>query len=157
MSIEQLLAFIVIGFFVFMMVRVLKPAGADSFGMNYKYSFYGGGTGIAISPERCIVKLKEKSMEKEYPFEMIRSWESNLQVGGFAVGSGINVASHNLGQSMANKRASGLFVHTKDIENTTWRIAMLDKREQAKWMEILQQCINEGQIGQHKRGTDQAR
>jgi hypothetical protein len=53
------------------------------------------------------------------------------------------VGAANLGQAIANKRASGLFVRTRDIENPMWRIEMLGRQNQAKWMEILQQSINE--------------
>ncbi|MBJ6985633.1 hypothetical protein JGR68_01265 [Luteimonas sp. MC1750] len=79
----------------------------------------------------------------------MRSWESNLQTGGMAVhgGSSLSGASSvgaaNLGRSIANRRASGLFVLTRDVDNPRWRIEMLGKREQSKWMEILQQSINE--------------
>lgn len=131
-------------------VSLVRGKSADTaFGQGFKYSFTGGRTGIAVSPERRVLKLKVKSKTKEYPFDQIRSWQTNLQTGGMAVHGGssltgaTNVGAANMGQLMANKRASGLFVYTKDIENTEWRIEILRKDEQAKWMEILQQCINE--------------
>lgn len=127
-----------------------RNTSKSGFGEGYKYSFSYGKTGIAVCPEKRLVKLREKSLVKEYPFEMIRSWESNIQTGGMAVHGGssftgaTNVGAANLGRSIANRRASGFFVYTKDIDNTTWRVEMFEKKEQAKWMEILQQCINEG-------------
>ena len=120
-----------------------------SFGTGYQYSFCSGKTGIGVSPETRMVKLKEKSNVKEYPFDMIRSWESNLQTGGMVVHGGssmtgaANVGAANAGQMMRNRQASGFFVATKDLDNPAWRIEMFDKKEQAKWMEIMQQCINE--------------
>lgn len=119
-----------------------KPNDAH-FGDAYKYSFQSGNTGIGVCPERRILKLVEGSKSKEYSFAMIRSWESNLQTGGVVVGSGFAAANANLANGMANKRASGFFVYTKDLDNTTWRIKMFKKNDQNKWMEILQQNVNE--------------
>lgn len=144
MTVMTLMSYaIVIAFVVWVISRSAKSSAADSFGSGYAYAYVRENTGIAVSPERKMIKLKEGSREQEYPLDMVRSWESSLQTGGFAVGTGLNAASHNLGRGMANKRASGLFVYTKDIDNATWRVAMYDQREQAKWMEILQQCVNE--------------
>ena len=138
-----------LGLIIWGVVGRTKNTSQSKFGEGFKYSFAAGKTGIAISPEMGVVKLKEKSKVKEYPLNMIRSWESNLQTGGMAVHGGSslvgasNVGAANLGQSIANRRASGLFVYTKDIENTVWRVEMFSKNDQAKWMEILQQTINE--------------
>ncbi|MBB1471705.1 MULTISPECIES: DUF4755 domain-containing protein [unclassified Luteimonas] len=146
-----LLSFLGLGLLLWGIVGLArKNSSKPSFGEGFKYSFSYGRTGIAVCPEKRLVKLREKSLIKEYPFEMIRSWESNIQSGGMAVHGGSslagasNVGAANLGRSIANRRASGFFVYTKDIDNTTWRVEMFQKKEQAKWMEILQQCVNEG-------------
>lgn len=115
---------------------------------GYKYSFRGGSSAIAICPERKLLKLKEGRNEKEYGFADVRNWEANQQTGGMAIGGGnlnsaMAASSHNFGVAMANKRASGLFVTVKDIDNPVWRINMLDKKDQQRWMEILRQTINE--------------
>lgn len=137
---------VALGVFLFRKGGRLGDAG---FAEGYAYAFHSGGTGIAISPDRRVLKLKKGRASKEYAFSDVRAWEGTLQSGGMAVhgGSGFtgatNVAAANLGQTLANRRASGLFVQVRDIDNPEWRVAMLDKREQAKWMEILRQYINE--------------
>src|SRR5688572_22312630 len=79
---------------IFALIR--RSAANTAFAQGFKYAYCSGGTGIAISPERRILKLKEKSNTKEYPFEMIRSWRTNLQTGGMAVhgGSSLTGASN---------------------------------------------------------------
>ena len=117
--------------------------GYDAFSKGYKYSFSNSGTGIAISPERKIVKLKLKNNVKEYPFSDVRKWETNISSGGHIMGGGTQVLGHNIRTNRKNKVESGLFIKVKDIDNPEWRIAMMNKKEQNRWMEILQQTMNE--------------
>lgn len=137
----------VVLFFTGLLLRHIGAAKA--FGAGFRYHFYKAGSGIAISPERKVLKLKEGSLTKEYAFGDVRSWESQRLSGGMVVSSGAGFSgasaagAANLAQHRANTRASGLFVSVRDIDHATWRIAVLDQREQAKWMEILQQCIHE--------------
>lgn len=135
------------GFFLYRRGAFFHREG--QFGEGYKYSFYSGSSGIAVAPDQKLLKLRSEGKTKEYNFADVRSWESNLQSGGMAVHGGSslsgasNVGAANLGRSIANRRASGLFVLTRDVDNPRWRVEMLGIREQSKWMEILQQSINE--------------
>ena len=108
-----------------------------------KYSFIGEQTGIAVSPELKLIKLKERNNIKEYPFSDVRDWKVNLLSGGNAIGSGVAVASHNFANGRKNRLGGGLFVTVRDIDNPEWRIAILNRKEQNRWMEILTQLINE--------------
>lgn len=135
---------------------------SDGFGEGYSYSYATKNTGIALSRERQTVKLKNGKNAKEYVFADVRGWETNLQTGGETVylpgGGGafspafsnsMAVAGMNHRNKKANREASGLFIKVRDIDNPIWRIDMLDKREQNRWMEILTQCINESHIASH--------
>jgi len=124
-------------------LKAYNEVTADANTVGYQYSFYSNGTGIAVATDKKSLKLQVKGKTKEYPFEMIRSWETNIQTGGNVVGTGFAVAANNMAAAKANIRNSGLFVYTKDIDNVEWRIEMLKKVDQAKWMEILRQNINE--------------
>lgn len=50
----------------------------------------------------------------------------------------------NIGQGIVNNRASGLFVYVKDVDHPVWRVEIFKTAEQARWMEILTQCKDEG-------------
>lgn len=39
--------------------------------------------------------------------------------------------------------ASGFFVTVKDIDDPRWHLQMIKERDQARWMEIFRQEINE--------------
>lgn len=133
----------------FVGLSLFRGGAGQTFGEGFRYHFTKGGTGIAVSPERKILKLQEGSFTKEYAFSDVRSWEGHLLSGGMSTGAGTGFSgasaagAANLAQHRANTRASGLFVSVRDIDHAIWRIAVLDKREQAKWIEILHQCIQE--------------
>ena len=121
----------------------ISGKGNNAFSEGYKYSFSNSGTGIALSPEQKIIKLKDKRNVKEYPFSDVRKWSTNISTGGHFMGGGVQVAAHNVRTNRKNKVESGLFIQVKDIDNPEWRVAMMNKKEQDRWMEILQQTINE--------------
>lgn len=112
------------------------------FSNGFQYFYTGGGTGIAVSTERKIVKLKDGIKIKEYSFVDMREWKISSLSGGHVSG-GLHSLGYNLATNAENRKGSGLFVYVKDIDNPVWRIAMLNKSEQSRWMEILQQTINE--------------
>ncbi|MCX7557748.1 DUF4755 domain-containing protein [Xanthomonadaceae bacterium JHOS43] len=124
-----------------------------SFAEGFDHIFMSGGTGIAVSASRRIVRLKDASRIKDYQFGDVRSWEAKLLTGGMthvyggAGLSGINANAQamgaNIGQAMRNKSESGLFLSVKDIDKPTWRINMLNKTDLDRWMEVLQQFVNE--------------
>lgn len=118
---------------------------------GFVFSFHHCGTGIGLDPDRRMVKLIEGKKEKEYPFSDVREWETNLASGGSVVhlsgglAGGLMAGAHNAGVAARNRRESGLFVKVRDIDNPVWRIDMLRKADQERWMEILRQKINESE------------
>ncbi|ATQ75791.1 hypothetical protein CR152_15600 [Massilia violaceinigra] len=105
------------------------------------------GTGIALDPKSKTLGLLCDGGYQLYPFDKIREWASNEERPGGVVGFGVQGA---IGAAGANIRAAreaaantGLFVTVKDVGRPSWRVAMKDKAMRARWMEILQQEINE--------------
>lgn len=123
---------------------------AQAFSDGYKYSFMNSDTAIAVSPERKIVRLKSGGVVKDYPFADVRNWETHLLTGGDIVATsatvqgGLAAVGANRRNAQMNKAGSGLFVNVRDIDHPSWRIVMLNKADQNRWVEILQQLINEG-------------
>lgn len=105
------------------------------------------GTGIAVDPKSKTIGLLCDGVYQLYAFDKIREWASNEERPGGVVGVGVQGA---IGAAGANIRAAreaaantGLFVTVKDVGRPSWRVAMKDKAMRARWMEILQQEINE--------------
>jgi hypothetical protein len=99
-------------------------------------------TGIAL-------KLLHAGQWRTYPFSDVRGWTTSLVRPGQVGMVGGNLAS-SVAAMGAEARAkhdaaadTGLFVEVRDVDRPKWRIAMADGREQARWMEILRQEINE--------------
>ncbi|MBN8921880.1 MAG: hypothetical protein BGP10_14545 [Rhodanobacter sp. 68-29] len=108
------------------------------------HSFVSKNTGIGIYPDKRTLLLKQGARKKEYSFADVREWEVNLQTGGHLIGNvGMAGVAHNVRTIRENRNASGLFVKVRDIETPVWRINMLLKDDQQRWMEILRQLINE--------------
>lgn len=132
-------------FFVGLVLVVRGLRGAKNkanFGGAAHY-FVGKGTAIAIYPDRKSLVLKNGSISKEYSFKDVREWETNVQTGGEIYGGGIATLGPNIRAAHANKKATGLFITVRDIDNPVWRINMPDKSDQQRWMEILRQLVNE--------------
>ncbi|PFH19037.1 DUF4755 domain-containing protein [Burkholderia sp. JKS000303] len=114
------------------------------------YSFFHGHSGIAINTKTKHIAVAEKWKVKAYPYSDVRSWEaSKVHAGqtrmtafGGATGALENVGNHHLAKLKADAM-SGFFVRVADIENTEWHIQMVSEKEQARWMEIFRQHINE--------------
>ena len=87
---------------------------------------------------------------KTYSFADVRKWRTTLvrpgQAGfvGGNLGSAVAAMGAEANMRRDAKAETGLFVEVRDIERASWRVAMKDERTQARWMEILQQEINEG-------------
>lgn len=116
---------------------IANPSGP----WTYRYS--GGRTAIALDATRCMLSLKAKGTVKEYPFADVRGWERNSMSGGHVMTGGMGGVLNNIHASARNRAASGLFVQVRDIDHPVWRIDMPRPADQQRWMEILQQYINE--------------
>lgn len=134
-----------------------------AFGDGFRYSHIGGQTGIAIDPDRKILRLRKdahtkKELVKDYPFADVREFEKVSMSGGQVVGGYMGVGAQgataatlgNIGVAAQNRRiardnqlASGIFITVKDIDNAKWRIAFGPERDMDRWMEILRQTITD--------------
>jgi hypothetical protein len=126
------------------------------------------GCGIALDGRTRIVHLTArfsgKPVSKSYPLQDVREW--GIQVGGVTTvtasqvyGGGVGGAAHNLGQSAAASFANavsasnaidstGLWLRVRDTEYPRWFIKFVSRNAQDaaamhRWMEVLQQQINE--------------
>lgn len=140
---------------------------------NCDYKYLGEGYGIAVdlAKQRLILRGDStyKKVAVEYPFSDVREWgyempgyspESITRVyGNPGVGVTAGAMAANIGTARRNKAKrteamenTGLWVKVKDIENPKWFVRfksanLHDKDteiELVRWMEILNQCINEG-------------
>ena len=105
-------------------------------------------SGIAINRQARTLSLRLGEKWKTYPFADFRDWRASKHTAGQVVAGNVTGAMAALGPNIRASRdadaATGLFVTVRDIDNPQWRIAMYDPAKQARWMEILQQAINEG-------------
>ena len=125
------------------------PRGMPDFVNELKFKHFYARTGIAVDTKKQEVHLQDKSNYKVYRFDEIRSWEANTQSGGLIYGSGMNVLMANLANQRANKENTGLFIKVKDVDHPQWKIEFPPakaKQELTRWMEILQQTLNESTI-----------
>lgn len=106
------------------------------------------GSGVAVSRSARTLSLRLGETWKTYPFTDVRGWETNKEQAGQVIAGNVSGAMAALGPNLRASQeaaaATGLFVTVRDIDNPKWRIAMSNTQTQARWMEILQQAINEG-------------
>lgn len=108
-----------------------------------------GPSGIAIDARAKKLLVHENGFHRVYGYGDVRSWESNKQTAGVmaAVGGGLAGAMAAGGASMRAESqaeaATGFYVFVRDIEHPRWRVAMSSARDQARWMEIFTQELNE--------------
>ena len=107
------------------------------------------GTGIAIDRPFGRLVLIGPEGHKSYPYAEVREWSAREERPGFVPNMGSAQAIGMAARAeMDAKKATGLFVKVADIERPLWRVAMKDASTRARWMEILQQAINEGGVRQ---------
>lgn len=124
---------------------MLKAAGvARGSGVDHSEA----ETGIAINKTAQTLTLLKDGSHKTYLYTDVRKWESRKERPGQFVGGGnlSSIAMVMTAEANAKREASantGLFVTVRDVDNPVWRIAMKDEGQQARWMEILEQELNE--------------
>lgn len=105
-------------------------------------------SGIAVNPKSRTVTLSHAGSWKTYSYDDVRKWRTTL------VRPGMVGAGANMGTALAAVGAevrmraeaaadTGLFVDVRDVDRPKWRIAMRSEAVQARWMEILNQEVNE--------------
>lgn len=106
-----------------------------------------GDTTIVLNQAGRTLTLSADGHCRSYPWHDVRGWESVKERAGQTVGVGVQGSLAAAGANVAAIRqanaATGFFVTVRDIEHPKWRIAMQSEKEQARWMEILRQSINE--------------
>lgn len=112
-----------------------------------RYAYFCKDTGLAVDTDKRIVRLQNGRSIKEYAFAEVREWRSNIVSGGQLAGmggyAGIAIAGQNARIERENRKETGLFLKVKDLDRPEWRIDMPNRDHQVRWMEILQQTINE--------------
>jgi hypothetical protein len=125
------------------------PQGLPAYVNDLRFKHFYAKTGIAVDTEKQEVHLKDGANYKVYRFDEIRSWEANTQSGGMVYGGGVNAFAANLANQRANRENTGLFIKVKDVDFPQWKIEFPQakaKQELTRWMEILQQTLNESTI-----------
>lgn len=123
--------------------QMLAAAGVAPGGLEHGED----DSGIAVNAATQSLTLSHAGRWKTYSFADVRRWETNLVKAGVVVGSNLAGATAALGANLdaarAAKARTGLFVDVRDVDRPRWRIAMGSEAMQARWMEILDQEINE--------------
>lgn len=106
------------------------------------------GTGIALDPTSKTLALLGDGGYRFYTYDKVREWVNSEErasgVVGFGLAGTASAAGANVRAAREAAANTGLFVSVKDVERPRWRIAMKDNAMRARWMELLQQEINEG-------------
>ena len=120
--------------------EVLEKSGlAHGTGYDHSEKY----TAIAINPELRTLTLGDGESVKTYAYEDVRSWEARSEKGALVYGGGMAGAAATLANAKRAQDNTGFFVTVRDIDNPIWRIAMKNDKDQARWMELLRQQIND--------------
>jgi hypothetical protein len=131
---------------IFLSGKKSIPSGIPENVSAFKYKHFHGKTGIAIDTDKQEVHLKDRKNYKVYKYNEIRSWEMNVQTAGLIYGGGLNVAAANMANARQSADNTGLFIKVKDVDFPEWKISFpvkSVKNDLKRWMEILQQTLNE--------------
>ena len=115
------------------------------------------GTGIALDPQKRELHLISARVYRCYPLDQVRTWQRRLQSGGGVYGGGWAGVAANVDNLARNAANSGLFVEVRDVDHPSWRIAFPPRtieRDLARWMEVLQQAVNEAPVSQPTGSPD---
>lgn len=125
--------------------KMLSAAGVEP-GTGFDHAELDSGIAVNRAAKTLTLRIGEKW--KTYPYTDVRGWKASKHSAGQVIAGNVAGAMAALGPNIRASReadaATGLFVTVRDINNPQWRISMHDEAMQARWMEILQQAINEG-------------
>lgn len=149
----QLLGVGLLGWAAWLFIKAIKgsatSAASDSLKdqiAGFNYTHFHDKSGIAVDPAKRELHLISNGEYKIYPFEKIRSWETNISSGGLIMAPGLIALAENRRREKANKDETGLFLAVKDVDHPKWHIEFPPKdvkRQLERWMEILRQELNE--------------
>ena len=133
-----------------------------------KYKYAWDGNGIAVSPESrslfLTTQIKDSVVRKSYNFSDVREWGYNIVTtasktqenidGTRGILGAISSCSHAVGRNVTEsiafehaQKQTGLWIKVADVEYPIWFVPFefgKDMKVQIlRWMEILQQCVNE--------------
>jgi len=125
---------------------------------NYKYAWDKDAIGIDATNK--IIHLKSsfsgQPVSKVYSFVDVREWgyeipgyETTNIIGNAGASAHLQVGAQNIVSLLSSTKGTGLWLKVKDIDFPMWFInfghnpAINVKNELQRWMEILQQNINE--------------
>jgi len=105
------------------------------------------GSGIAVDPKGKRVALIQGGVGKAYAYADVREWqwvqETAAEIRHSSVSMQLAATGQNIKAAIDASRATGFFVTVRDIDHPVWRVEMTAKADQARWMEIMRQEINE--------------
>lgn len=145
-------AFVVLPIWVLWKKRELRRQVLVAAGLSEgeDYAYFNGQSAIALNRLNGTITVAEKWSFKTYRFEQIRGWRATKVNGGHAhmtAFGGVGGTMQNAGNALLAKAKAdaltGFFVEARDVDHPLWQVQMMKERDQARWMEILQQEINE--------------
>lgn len=106
------------------------------------------GTGIGLNPRARTVTMWMGDLCRTYAYDELREWRaSKVRSAGGAVGYGlagtVAAGAANIDAGRKADAATGFFVYTRDLQHAMWRISMHSEQDQARWMEIFRQHLND--------------
>ena len=159
----ELLGFLVAVILIFWLMGKKKESDANDVKLQAfldavktsKYSHHFKHTGIGICPILRQLHLYDEGVCKVYDFADVREWSYNFSNGGVVVGTGVAAAAALAANNRQNVNDSGLFIKVRDVEHPKWQIRFQHnkhtEKELSKWMEILNQSINDDGDAQDKK------
>lgn len=166
--------FLCLGIMYYVSVKIINHINAYAFRRNMdnwldfvvdcKYVYGWDGYGIAIDVENKKIHLNsifgKDEFSRSYKFSDIREWGykvpgANLvsTFGNVGANAALGVTAHNMMSIMSAEKNSGIWLKTRDTEFPLWfirfggnikfnKIGVINEME--RWMEILNQEVNEG-------------
>jgi hypothetical protein len=129
--------------------KMLSEAGLP---VDSEWAHMEKDSGVAINAVAGTLTLAAEGKMKSYPLSDIREWSTNLAtagqlvLGGGGLAGAVSSGAANIAAGARADAATGFFVTVRDIHNPKWRIQMTKASDQARWMEIMEQTINEKRI-----------
>ncbi|MBO9538292.1 DUF4755 domain-containing protein [Herbaspirillum sp.] len=120
--------------------KKIEDLANDSGGIKYRE--YKNNSGIVVTNKGKII-LSDGAIIKAYDPSQIREWRSSIYEQGVVAGGGLAGLAVVAQESRRAREGTGLFISTRDVEHPKWHIKIKDAKTLAKWMEILQQEIND--------------
>ena len=153
------LVFLMIGWAPLAVILWLQRSGARNFQATHAALLSEAGvasgagfdhvedrTGIAINRATRTLVLTAGEVSKTYRYADVREWSSRKETAGVALGGSVQALGANVKMEREAKKNTGLFITVRDVDHPQWRVSMKNEKDRLRWVEILQQEINEGGV-----------